>query len=220
MAELYRLEFANGKFYIGATAHLSILRYRAHARAAERGSKLAVHNAWRSLGAPKLTILAVVERYDVFEAERRAISIFGTLVPGGYNLAMGGLESPTTSALVAAKVSLALKGRPRPDWVRVKIGNGNRGKIRPQSVIDAMVASHTTPEYLALASALNRGKNNPRFGISPTSETRKKMSASSMGRRNTPEHNANIARAKTGFVLSAESRLKMSISARNRKKKS
>jgi len=204
MAEIYRLDFVNGKAYIGVSVNSAAVRYHSHARTAARKGKLPVHRAWRSVGTPKLTVLAIVERADAYETERRAISVFRTLVPDGYNLALGGNAPPTTSPLVAAKVSRALKGRPRPNWVRIKIGNGNRGKVRTQETIAVLVASHSRPETRALLSALNSGHNNPRFGISPTSETRRKMSNAHKGKRNSAEHNGNISRSLMGRVISQE----------------
>lgn len=79
MGELYRLDFCNGKSYIGITTQSAKRRFLAHNKAAagER-STCAVHEAWRKHGAPNLTVLAILENADLSSTEIRAIAAFGT----------------------------------------------------------------------------------------------------------------------------------------------
>jgi len=111
--QLYRLEFASGKSYIGVSTESASRRYSSHQKEAKRGYVLPVYSAWRKHDAPKLFVLATVERFMLPDTERKAIKIYKTLLPSGYNCVPGGDVSPSTHPEVAKKISIALKGRIR-----------------------------------------------------------------------------------------------------------
>ena len=111
MGLLYKLDFASGKSYIGITSQPLKRRINGHADETRKGCSLLVHRAWRKYGAPKLAVLAIVDRKDLLETERRAIAVFGTLAPGGYNLTAGGDANPMHSPIAAAKQGLAMVGK-------------------------------------------------------------------------------------------------------------
>lgn len=91
MGHLYRLDFASGKSYIGITKHTAIHRFERHRREAARGVKWnPVYNAWREHGEPTLVVMAVLINEDLAETEIRAIALFNTMLPHGYNLSAGG----------------------------------------------------------------------------------------------------------------------------------
>lgn len=108
MGELYKLDFANGKSYIGITEKSSLDRFDGHRKSCRCGSKFPVYSAWRKYGEPKLIVLSVVENEDLARAEIFAIKIFGTLSPDGYNISEGGSLSPMRHKESKEKVSASM----------------------------------------------------------------------------------------------------------------
>ena len=102
MGSLYKLDFSNGKSYIGISSNPG-KRFSEHKRCAIEGRDNAVYRAWRKHGEPTLTLLAVVEDKDLAETEIRAIKVFNTLVPNGYNVAEGGSGGSTLNDNVSAE---------------------------------------------------------------------------------------------------------------------
>ena len=115
MAELYRLDFPNGKSYIGATRVTAAKRFKAHRCAARNSWKGIVYQAWRRDGEPKLVVLAVLSEEDLYAAEARAVAIFGTQYPAGYNMTPGGDIPPSLTPSVANKIREKLRGRKIPE---------------------------------------------------------------------------------------------------------
>lgn len=106
MGQLYKLDFPNGKSYIGITTKTASERFAGHrvrCRSA-KGNDAALYHAWRKHGEPQLAVLAIVEDADLPAAEIRAIRVFNTLVPNGYNMTPGGDVSPLSDPLIAAKL--------------------------------------------------------------------------------------------------------------------
>lgn len=90
---LYRLNFPNGKSYIGITTKTADKRFAEHVRyASGRKSKFAVHLAIARYGANavQVTTLSVAEVGYLKELEVRAIVAFNARPPYGYNLTRGG----------------------------------------------------------------------------------------------------------------------------------
>lgn len=150
MGAIYCLEFANGKKYIGMTSQLLADRMVTH-RIDARSKGAAVYRAWRKYGEPKASILAFVEKHMLRDTERKAIAVFNTMVPNGYNLVAGG-EGGGVSAESRRKMSEARKGVPKSPEHRKKIGDANRGKIW------ATRGRKQTPEHIAKRAAANKGK--------------------------------------------------------------
>lgn len=125
MGTVYKLDFANGKSYIGITTKSLNERIKHHARDAANGSEYSVHKAWRKHGEPVLTVLAVVEDRDLAGAEIRAIKAFNTLVPNGYNMTPGGEESP----MLVPEIKAKLIGLKRSDESRAKMSASKKGSM-------------------------------------------------------------------------------------------
>lgn len=88
-ATLYRLDFPNGRVYIGATTQTLKYRLQIHFQDARAGSLAPVHAAIRKFGKRSVSISALVigpESY-IYELEREAIRV---LAPNGYNVSRGG----------------------------------------------------------------------------------------------------------------------------------
>lgn len=118
---LYKLTFSNGKIYIGQTTRTLKIRILQHQRSAKSGSKLPVHEAWKKLGTPDIDILGEFEaEWQLDMAEIKAICEQNTIVPNGYNLALGGNTAPSKNKSVAQKISAKATGRKYNDERRQK----------------------------------------------------------------------------------------------------
>lgn len=158
----------NGKSYIGVTSD-PIQRFRRHKHASS--GVVAFNRAVRKYGIDNFNfqILAIFD--DVNAAnyhENAAIKAFGTLAPGGYNLAGG---SPKTKYF-----------GPLSDETKEKIGNGNRGKIHSRGAIEIMAAS-------------KRGKPSWNKGKKFSIETRLKMSLAHEGKPLSQQHREHMINA-------------------------
>lgn len=215
MGQLYALDFPNGKRYIGITTKTAEVRFKGHEQALRTAKTNGpmLYRAWRKHGAPALTVLAIVEDEDLFETERRAISVFGTLSPGGYNLTEGGEAGCSQHPEVRAKIGAA--SRNPSDETRAKLSAAGRGKkMSPEAIAKRSAARRgkkRSPEAVAKTNAANRGRKHSaearaRMSVAkrnPSAETRAKISAAQRARARTP--------------ASAETRAKMSTAQRARR---
>lgn len=208
MGELYRLNFAGGKSYVGITKFTAKARYAGHERGALRGSMGLVACAWRKHGAPRLTVLAVLKEKDLLSAEQRAIKIFDTLAPNGYNVTPGGDAPPMSVPAVAAK----LIGRPRPDWVRKAISAKHQGKKLSAEHRAKLSAAQRRPENVARLAA----RNLSRRGRKLTVAHRANISAGNKGKKRSPAQCLNMSLGRRGIYPSLEARARMSASAKRR----
>lgn len=103
MGALYKLDFPNGKSYIGITTRSARERFNGHRQMATTG-KTALYAAWRKHGEPKLVTLAILEDRELASTEIRAIAVYKTLAPDGYNTTPGGDASPMTLPEISAKL--------------------------------------------------------------------------------------------------------------------
>lgn len=204
MGQLYKLDFANGKSYIGITTKTAEERFRGHKRSFIAGSALAVHRAWRKHGEPVLTVLAVVEDKDLAETEIRAIKAFNTMVPNGYNTLEGGQQSPLLNPAVAAKVSEAMKGnkssvgRKLTDEHKAKIGQASKGR-------QTRLGAHHTEEAKRKISEKQKGvpRSYAAGDANPSKrqDVKDKISLALKGNKGrsgqtlSPEHKARISAA-------------------------
>lgn len=116
MHTLYKLTFKSGKSYIGQTVSKMQTRFTQHRAAANRGSKLPVHCAWRAHGEPELQVIGSYDSHEeLHQAEISAIASHGTLAPKGYNVGYGGETAPSKNPDVARKIAEKAKGRKHLD---------------------------------------------------------------------------------------------------------
>lgn len=164
MGTLYKLDFPNGKSYIGITTKCADMRFRGHRQMVSKG-KTALYAAWRKHGAPKMTVLALLPDEELADAEIRAIAAHKTLVPAGYNSTAGGDVSPLTDPAVAAK----LKGNkhtlgkkfPRENYpARDAYYARTKGVALSEERKEALRAAQNKPE-IKLANAERMRKQNP-----------------------------------------------------------
>lgn len=201
MLALYRLTFSSGKLYIGQTSRHIKVRMSAHRAAANRGSRLPVHCAWRQHGDPIVDVIGVFDTQDELNAaERATIAALNTLAPNGYNISRGGDMAPSTNPEVAAKIAAKAKGRKHKDttvWAKSSLEKWKSEGYR-QKVLEG-VARSWTPEARAARSELSKA-----------AWARRKEAGWTM-----PESTKEKLRKK---VFSEETRAKMSESARKRKR--
>lgn len=115
MGALYRITFPNGKTYIGITTLTAEARYAKHV-AAHKTMGRAVCVALREFGVddPKLETLVIADDWGYLcDIERKAIALYGTKFPHGYNMTDGGELPSGLSEESRRKLSLAAKENPR-----------------------------------------------------------------------------------------------------------
>ena len=106
MGALYRLDFSNGKSYIGITTKTAQKRFNGHRLRVSSGvlDNTLMYNAWRKYGEPKLIILAILENHMLKETEIAAIKAYNTFAPNGYNTTPGGDFPPLLNPEIAKKL--------------------------------------------------------------------------------------------------------------------
>jgi hypothetical protein len=197
---LYKLSFASGKDYIGQTVRSMNIRLAQHRTAANRGSLLAVHCAWRKHGEPSVLIIGEYETpEELHAAEIAAIRDCGTISPGGYNVGLGGETAASSAPLVRAKIAEKARGRkidntPRRKEIARELWQSEDYRTRQS---EAQRAAWDDPQKRAERSAVSKAfwaKRKAAGWVMPE-ETKAKLK---------------------GQVRSDESRAKMSVSAKNR----
>ena len=89
--QLYKLDFPNGKSYIGITSKNAQERFKQHCRPSKKQNpcQLAIQKYGKE--NVKLTVIVTVDSWELLcLAEIEAIEKFNTLKPNGYNLTLGG----------------------------------------------------------------------------------------------------------------------------------
>lgn len=205
MGELYRLSFSNGKHYIGIAANGAYRRFTCHRHNATKFNTL-LYNAWRKHGEPGLKVLAVIEDDLLYETEIRAIALYGTLAPGGYNITLGGdgirglVHTPETRA----KMSASRMGHIKSPETCAKLSESHLN-LPPETRARITAGSrihHSLPESRAQKSASTRKTMTPERRAMNAEATRKLM---------TPEHRARISASLMGHQVSSETRKKLGI---------
>ncbi|MEK0418306.1 MAG: hypothetical protein RI949_2312 [Pseudomonadota bacterium] len=176
MGELYRLDFPNGKSYIGITNETAALRFARHIKKANAGQKQAVLNAIRKYSPRQIKVRTLVIADDwgyLLDLERKAIRAFGTKAPRGYNLTDGGegVLGLGCAPETRAKISAANTGRRLTDEQRAKLSDALRRRGPPSEATRAKL------------SGANSGKTH-----SP--ETRAKCGIANLGRAISDEEKA------------------------------
>lgn len=168
MGVLYQLTSPSGKRYIGITSQRMDERWRQHIAYARQGIGWPICRAIRKYGAEsfKVRVLAQVEDSEMFELERRAIEVFGTRVPGGYNVTAGGEGTlgAEVSRETREKASRRMKGR-QPACIATPESRARAGR--------AMREVWNRPGY---RERVSMAMSIARMGMKPSEETRKKQS--------------------------------------------
>lgn len=218
---LYRLDFPNGKKYIGLSQNAD-RRFREHCRQAAAGKGgNAVHAAIRKHGPPLLRLLCAGDKQYIAALEIKAIEAFQTRDRrSGYNVSLGGQLAPTLVPEIAARAGLARRGLRFSAEHRARIATASTGRthtaetrarLRVARLTQAcpMTGRKLSPETRGKISRAAIGRSSPRKGIptgrpgpnkgkSPSPETRAKLSAAGLGRKASPETRAKLSAARMG----------------------
>jgi group I intron endonuclease len=202
---IYRiLNTVNGKSYVGQTVRNLTRRIKAHIRSGsdDRRHQSYIAKAISKHGWASFTV-EVLEETDeagLDMAERFWIKTYRSIAPVGYNLDTGGQSKKVSSPQTRARMSAAAKGH--------VVSETTRAKISATKIVALLL-----PDVRAKLSLARKGKPN-------SADQKQKISAALTGRSLTDEHRANIANisnAGVGRAVSADTRLKMSMSAKARR---
>jgi hypothetical protein len=166
---VYRLDFASGKAYIGATKNL-VQRLRSH-----KSQKQQVGRAWRRFGAPKVSILAKTTEDKIYSLEQKLVDQQGTLAPNGYNMKRGGTRDFTFSEETRKRMSKAKIGTKASASTvkKMRISQKKRGKRSAETKrrMSAAAKRRGMPRWIILAGAkANKGKHQSMSRRKMTSE--------------------------------------------------
>lgn len=198
-AELYALDFPNGKRYIGISKNART-RFAYHLCAAKRGVTFPVYNAIRKYqDSITFRILAVGTREYIEAMEVRAIAIYETRNPMfGYNVQLGGGKTRyglKNSEQHRARISCALTGKPLSEEHVAKLRGYKHTPEAKSLMSTAKAGTPLTKEHRQKIGEGGKGKIR-------SAESRQRYSASKLGDLNpmkgkthTPEARAKIAAA-------------------------
>jgi group I intron endonuclease len=167
MGLVYRLDFSNGKTYIGITRQSARRRFIQHASLARNGQNTALYNAWRKHGAPRMSVIAECANDDLHALEIRLIAEHATLAPAGYNSTTGGEISPMLFPDVVERIAAKKRGqrhtketRDKMSVSRSSLASPNKGKTFSlewrQNMADAQRGRTHPPEVKAKMSAARK----------------------------------------------------------------
>lgn len=216
--DLYKLDFADGKSYIGACTCGVEKRYKSHKREAVGGSKTLVHKAWRKLGDPKLIVLGQnLLEDELWIAEKEAAAYYNTQVPSGYNsysvsgVAPGSLGKPLSLRARKKRYKALLKRWEDPKErekqrqamlqlyqnhpeERAKRGRPHSKKRRKQHS-DALIEYYKNN---SVSEEISKKISQALSGKSKTEEHKRKLSLAALRR----EETKRIARQTSGCHMS------------------
>lgn len=122
--QLYRLTSPSGKSYIGICRTTAERRFRGHVREAKSG-KRALCAAIRKYGPETFTVqtLTIVNDWEYLcDLEVKAIQLFNTCAPSGYNLTKGG------DGTLGRKDTEETRRKRKASGIGNKNGSGNKGR--------------------------------------------------------------------------------------------
>lgn len=151
MGCLYRVSFPNGKAYLGITTQTAKSRFKDHKAAAVRlkrnprpGGSLLHHALNKYPGQAELEVLVVADDWDYLCAlEQKAIELFVTRKPFGYNLTEGGEGTPghRMSPESREKQRQALLGSKWDPAARAAFSEKCRGRVISETTKHKMAAA-------------------------------------------------------------------------------
>jgi group I intron endonuclease len=204
----------NGKQYVGITKRKLAVRMRDHYSVAFRGRLTLIAQALRKYGKEAFTteLLSEATSWEELAAmEQAAIATYGTLMPYGYNMTLGGDGTVGWKHTEEAKqkMSRANTGRVRSEEHKAAVSRAQKGRV-------------VSLETRAKMGAWQHGENNHRYGTHLTEEQRQRLSAVhtgntyTRGRKHTPEARAKMSTALRGRTHTTETKEKIAASKRGK----
>lgn len=196
--ELYRLDFSDGKSYIGATVKKARIRFLLHRHEVVTGNCSPLYTAWRQQGEPRLTVLQKeVESDKLLALEAKAISLYNTVVPYGYNVRLTGTtgmlgkkhSKESLKRISAGNLGKVLSEETRKRMSRAKLGvlNNMFGRTHSDDAKAKISRAHLGKKHSEESNDKNRLRNlgelNAMFGRHHSEETKAKIRASKAARR-------------------------------------
>lgn len=222
-----------GLSYIGKTCRPFEIRKARHLSESRGRRELYFHRALNSYGVGAfewLILYSSDDENELFTMERHFISTLNTQRPHGYNLTKGGegttgFQRVPLSEETRAKMSLAQTGRRHSEDSKRKRSLALKGRrtapLPPETkakLSKALIGRKKTPETKAKMSSGQMGNSNA-LGKPFTEEHKRKISAALTGRERpafSDEWKARLAESRRGSKRSAETRARMSASAKRR----
>ncbi len=230
--ELYKLDFPNGKSYIGVTTKGAHNRYKEHAKNAISGKTVILSKAWRKYGAPSLLILAILEQKMLLKAEQTAIQVFRTLFPGGYNMTLGGETSPLVIPEILARARINMAGKIRSEDHKEKIRQAQLKRNQDPKVREKnkqaqlnwhrenKVSDKTRAKLSLVSLGLKRSEVTKAKMALRVRERRQELSDNWLGDNNPmkrPEVAKKTSQKLKGRIFTKEHKAKISAACRGRK---
>jgi len=180
MGCLYKIDFKNGKSYIGITISRGERRLKIHERNMENGRTSILYSAFKKYpGQYTVKELAWSDNWNVLcKIEQQAIKTFNTKIPHGYNMTDGGDGSVghSPSKETKRKMSLAAR-RTCTEETKRKIGSSNTGKIKsPEARLKMRIKKlgrKLKPEHVEKLRQANQGSKRTEEQCRHISESRK-----------------------------------------------
>ena len=183
---------ASGKYYIGQTRNMT-QRIRKH-----KCEGYALHSAIKKYGADKFwyayEYTGITSQESANKLEKETIEKYNSLVPNGYNIALGG-DAHWQSPEVRKKISEALKGKKHSEETKRKISDTKKRHPHHKP------CSQDTRQKISKA---NTGKKKP-WSISE--ERRQEIFEKRKGRVHSQEWNQNIGASLSKMILCIEENL-------------
>lgn len=191
---VYKHTSPSGKVYIGITSKKPERRW---AKGAGYKENPYMMKAVSKYGWDNFTHDILLTGLSKAEAEQAEVKLIRQYRSDerdfGYNIEHGGHAVGHAPAETRARMSASRMGHPTSEATRRKLSEAHRGvKCSPEHV-----------EAIRKAAKKRRGIPLPE-------STKEKIRAAALARIRTPEHCANISRAKMGHAVSAETRKKIS----------
>lgn len=198
---LYKLDFPNGKSYIGITKHTADIRFKKHCSV--NSAQLAIHRAINKYGKDniKVNTLVIGSMDYLMELEKTAIKSFDTKYPHGYNLTDGGEGTfgVVRNSECRRRMSESKKGTKLSEANRLALIKANTGRVKTPEEIEKLKIAHTGRVF--------------------SKEHRNNLSIAKTGKRHTEEAKNKVRLANIGKVVSQETKDKLRIAALLRWKK-
>lgn len=204
---VYRLDFADGKSYIGASLLPPTKRFWEHSETARKGGTNPVYVAWRTVGKPKLVIIIkdLCEK-ELWLVEEKAIREGNTRIPNGYNGVFGSGKAPGMLGKHLTPKQKAKVSKARSGWDPTPATRENMRR--------AKLGSKQTAEHIEN----NRQAQLARYQETPRSkETSAKISAALLGIKRSEETKEKNRQSHLGKKASTATKAKMSKTRKGRK---
>jgi group I intron endonuclease len=237
MAELYRLTSPSNKQYIGISGRGMKARWSVHVAEARAGSTTALHKAIIKYGPDAFIkeVLVVADYDHIKELESKAIEIFNTFTPNGYNLTRGGDGVVGRLMTDEQKEAIRIRTKIRMSDVaqRENLRQKNLGKKMPEEIKSKISESlkktrmkNPHPSKGTVISEEHKRKisigmlgNTHTKGNKLSAEHKKKLSDIGKLRVFSDEHRKRLSSAQKGRKYSEEVRANMSKAAKLREEK-